>query len=257
VIACVSEKVDKRALAKRQLVPSSIQWKITPSRRVTVPLDVQIFQDSAHESEPPLAGPGDMFAGYGPCTCGIAINHPRYGRVVTTAGHGFQQEPGQTIEYPRTEARLVNARNVDKLGNTTTYSGYLVKSSITTDADYALIKPLIPSIGNYYRDQYEISGVVDPAAGDIRKRCYAMTSRARQPTLLSGIHGWLDIDGWPMSDLVLTTYVTQPGDSGCLLIDDQFRACGTLGGFVYVHGIKYSAFATVAKLLAAEQSNPV
>jgi hypothetical protein len=249
LICAVREKRPAGELGKTDLLPENVAWSRNSQEDVRVATDVQVIGESAFQAGP-VAGPGDRVAGVtfpqGPslaivATLGIAMRHPRFGMVITTAGHAVQGGPG-TVTFPAGQRPLVRVQNAGG-GAGADFTGAVVRSVRVEEADYALLLPTDDTpVRNLYQDTDSLAGLYIPEPPDVGKPFFALKAGGIQPTRLRGVFGVLTIDGFRLRDLILTDRVTDSGDSGCVLIDPSFRVCGMLVGFTTVEGKPCSVF---------------
>jgi len=253
VVACVNEKLPAAELAPAERVPTVLEWYPTSRSRVWVPTDVQTVGWSGMQTTA-AAGPGDFSPQTGGskpyCTVGVALDHPKYGAVLTTAGHAVQKHPG-IVEYGNAGPALA----LWNAGGGGSFGGQVLKSAITDAADYALIRaPAGVPIANLYQDFYAVAGWRQPDQQDVDTPVFVLSSGGFRETRLLGVKAWLEIAGWPMRDIALTPLVTRGGDSGCCLVDSSYRAWGLLVGYVTVNKVTCSAFASIHHTLSAENA---
>ncbi len=250
LVCGVREKRPAGELPRGSLLPGNVGWSRNSREDVQVRTDVQEIGESGFQAAP-VAGPGDLLAGVafpqGPAravvaSLGIAIRHPRFGVVVTTAGHAVQGGPG-TVTFPAGQRPTVRLQNVGGDGARTDMAGEVVRSVRVEEADYALLLPTDGTpVRNLYHDVDSLAGLHLPDPSDVGKPFFVLKPDGIQPTRVRGVFGVLTIGGFRLRDLVLTDPVTQAGDSGCALIDPSFRVCGMLVGFTTVEGKPHSVF---------------
>lgn len=250
LICGVREKRPAAELGKGALLPEGVGWSRNSREDVHVRTDVQEIGESGFQARP-VAGPGDLMAGVTfpqgtaraiVATLGIAIRHPRFGVVITTAGHAVQGGPG-TVTYPDNQRPVVRVQNVSDDGARTDFAGEVVRSVRVEEADYALLLPTDGTpVQNLYHDVDSLAGLHLPDPSDVGKPFFALKAGGLEPTRVRGVFGVLTIEGFRLRDLILTDPVTEAGDSGCVLIDPSFRVCGMLVGFTTVEGKPHSVF---------------
>lgn len=199
-------------------------------------------------------GAGDSVSyGNSSATVGMALEHPIYGKVITTAGHLVLGDRTGQVEYQEGGGPSVRLQAND--GSGVVIRGELIKAVVSEFADYALIKPLTNKASNYYHDVLGLGSVYQPIRTDLYKRLMLLTS-APTPvnTTLQGVHANLVVGSTDMRNLMLTQYVSHRGDSGCCLVDKSLNIWGTLVGGVEVDGHIYSAFAPAAVPIYYENS---
>lgn len=265
VICAVCEKRPRGKVAKEHLLPRSVEWSVNSRETASVRTDVQELGESGFQSAATAtvtAGPGDRIEGLSfggqtqavVATVGIALQHTRFGAVITTAGHAVQSEPG-TVEFDAAQRPTVTLRNVAADGTRTGFTGRLLRSARIPQGDYALIEvEEATPVGNLYHDLNSLGGLHLPQPEDVGKTFFALTSAGVLPARVRGVFGMFTIGDFPMRDLILTDAVTEGGDSGCALVDESFRVAGLLVGFVTIEGERRSVFMSAFWALTLEQS---
>ncbi len=234
LICGVSQKNRKSELSQAERIPSSIQWLKNSSKPRTLPTDVVESSDRILINQSSIVGPGDRVVrvrtGKG-AALGMAMLHPEYGRVVTTAGHLFPKQ------------RYRNEEVIVKSGDSE-FQGVVVKKVISSDSDYALIQVSDPEvIDNLYKDVELVGPFHTPNEMDIHKKVYVLTPVGRVQVICKGINGYFNGPEGIMQDLILTTWGTYPGDSGSCLVDKDYALWGLLVGSKTIQGQNYSVFA--------------
>ncbi|HEX6042468.1 hypothetical protein [Longimicrobium sp.] len=260
VVAVVHEKVPRDELGADEMIPGALEWRRNSREQVSVVTDVQPISDAGFQAGP-FAGPGDALARVTfpnrpgqvvVSTVGVALRHPKFGAVITTAGHALQGGPG-TVTYRPGHAPEVLLQNVGEDGARVDITGEVVRSVRVEEADYALIVPTDGTpIRNLYHDIDSLGGLFVPQPDDVGKRFFALSPQGVKDTRLRGVFGVLTIEGFTLRDLLITDMVTQAGDSGCALIDASFRVCGLLVGFAVVDGVRRSVFMSAFWALSME-----
>jgi hypothetical protein len=263
VVCAVREKQPRAKLPKEHLLPRKVEWEVNSRETASVRTDVQELGESGFQSTVAVtAGPGDRIEGLSfggqtqavVATVGIALKHPRFGPVITTAGHAVQSDPG-TVEFDADRRPTVTLRNVAADGSRTGFSGRLLRSARTLQGDYALIEvDEATPVGNLYHDLNSLGGHHLPQPEDVGQTFFALTSAGVLPARVRGVFGMFTIGDFPMRDLILTDAVTEGGDSGCALVDASFRVAGLLVGFVTIEGERRSVFMSAFWALTLEQS---
>jgi hypothetical protein len=252
IICMVPRKKPASELAEADLIPNQLTWSRNTREDAVLPTDVQEVGDAGFHAA--VAGPGDLVDSvvFPPAstthpivaTIGVALRHPRYGLVVTTAGHTVQKGAG-IVTYPPSHQPRVRVQNIRSDGAGGEFTGRVVRSARVEEADYALVVPDDGTpVGNLYRDQDAVSGLHIPAPEDVGKPFFALTRAGPRPARVRKVFGVITIGGFTLRDLIATDFVTGPGDSGCALIDTSFRVCGTLVGFATLDGVRRSLFAS-------------
>jgi len=237
IVCGVQTKVKKKELGPKESVPPQMLWlrqaktpRRIPTDIIEMPIDFQFRQGA-------IIGPGDRVvrneSSY--AAVGIAMRHPQYRQVVTTAGHLFSRGDERAQVTVESGSERV--------------TGTLVKRIINEDADYALIQIDDPCrILNLYKDRYAIGPPYSPSEDDLKRNLRILTPGVGPSTEVTcrGIHGHLNAAGGPpMSGLILTEDSTHLGDSGSCLIDETGSVWGLLVGGTCSQGPSYSAFMSV------------
>jgi hypothetical protein len=247
LVCLVAEKKQPRHLAPHERVPRRMSWAATS--RETRSLATDVVVPSPFRTATIAAGPGDQVTQPRPGTVGVAVEHPRYGEMITTAGHVFVQ-PGWTgtFEYDEDKAPVVELANAGPQAGTIT--GRLRKVAITETQDYALVKPDGTPCRNAYQDSYVLGDAYEADDGDLGKALFALAAGGSRSTALVGCHATVPIQDHPnVRHAILVQRCTYGGDSGCCLIDGDRRVWGLLVGF---NG-ENSVFMSIYDLLGPEQ----
>lgn len=259
VVCAVREKRPRAQVPKEHLLPRRVEWMVNTREKATVRTDVQELGESGFQSV--TAGPGDRVQGISVAgqteavvaTVGVALRHPRFGPVVTTAGHAVQSGPG-IVEFDPAQRPSMRLQNVAADGTQTPIAGALLRSSRIPQADYALVAIDATPVANLYHDVNSLGGLHVPQPDDVGKPFFVLTAAGVVQTRVRGVFGVFTIGEFPMRDLILTDPVTEGGDSGCALIDASFRVAGLLVGFVTIDGQRRSVFMSAFWALTLEQS---
>jgi hypothetical protein len=245
LVILVKKKIAPGKLRKSEILPACLPWQFGLLCEKQILTDVREVTSSFHHAAA-YWGPGDTLAERVSGTIGIAMHHPVYGNVVTTAGHVHLFTPDD-VSYALNSAPQVSLSNA---GTGTTISGRLVRAVRNAECDYALVVPDPDSIcGNYYcdsslNDSLLIRYPYTPGLAEVDNSVLYVISRdGCRPTVLRGIGLTHAIDAnYPMNNIIITDYATTDGDSGACLIDQQSRAIGLLVGYYYEGSKVYSAF---------------
>ena len=240
IVCCVKNKVPQKKLknlASDACIPPSLTWKRTRTAETALPTDVVEIRDAYFQQTAPLVGTGDVLAAAGEdavsghATIGIALQHPEFGPVVTTAGHAFIRNGEGSLRFDAGAAGL-RIFNAGQGVGANVFNVRPLKAVINAIVDYALLVPTDPGITprNLFEDTFNLTEPQFARPEDIGKRLFALTRRGRMPTTLLGVAGALEIGGVSMQGLLLTDRVTEGGDSGCALVDNKFRVWGLLVG---------------------------
>lgn len=251
VVVCVSDKVSRRAVPSDGRIPRSVSWKINSRRSGRIPTDVQRIGPGKFQGRP-VVGAGDIVAGYTPPggppvvvagTLGVAMRHPAFGAVVTTAAHVFGVRRFGATTFPDGHEPIVRVRNGGRGEPVVARVHRLVMGPST---DYALLSASDLPVENLYVDEEPLGAPYAPDRRDLGETAYVLTERGAVQTRLRGLHADVGIEGLAFRDLILTDYATVGGDSGACLVDADSRVMGLVEGTVEIDGRVCSAFTPVA-----------
>lgn len=260
IVACVSAKPQASYLKRADRIPQKLSWPITSKVLKKIGVDVQVA--SAGELHGVGLGVGDQISAVASPgsvprqtlgTIGIALQHPRYGRVVTTAGHVLVgATPGETIFAPGHELEV----SVRCTSQGPVLTAHAHKVAITADADYAILSPPpgIP-VDNLYHDSQPLGDPYVPDTTDLNKSAYFLAPDRPRLTCLRGIQGRLTIGGLDLTDVLITDFCTNGGDSGGCLVTPGSRPMGLVEGGARLNNNLVSVFTSVAWPLIREQAN--
>lgn len=211
------------------MVPRRVAWQVTTKRQAMMRTDVvEIPQASGREA---VAGPGDQASfRSNPGTLGIAVTHPFYGDVVSTAAHLLVPESAQgEVNYP------LNALPRISLTNSATgekFAGRVLRHVMSSAADYALVLPSqqFPA-RNLFNDELPFTATTTLTDADLGAALFAATSRGLISTVFRGLRAIIPVGSTVFVDAILTDHVTSGGDSGCALVTSDGYVCGLLVGF--------------------------
>lgn len=230
VCVLVSEKRSMRSLAAHERIPKHFTYRATSKTQGRIHTDVIALGGSFVRASA-FAGPGDGVLGPPPGTLGMALNHPEYGPVVTTAGHVFTS--GMGVETFQPGQRPVVLNNCG--GEACELKGDLLKIAVTDRADYALIRPYdAAACQNVFQDQVVLGRPYSPSPEDVGAApdLYVLTAAGPVATKLRGVDAEISVGSQGViRNVILTTRCTQGGDSGACLVDSAKRVWGTLVGF--------------------------
>ena len=209
-----------------------------------------------------FAGPGDRQREFrrpnrapvqASATIGIAIRHPRFGVIITTAGHALLSRPNIVI-YQRPRP-LVLLHNIRKAERPTPFRAQALKAVWTPVRDYTLLRPH-PSFeaANFYHDVLPLENVKTVVPEEVGTMAFVLTARGRKRTRIVGIRATIRVGPLRVRDAILTELVTREGDSGCALIDRERRVIGVLSGFSVINGKAVSVFTNPVTLLQRERA---
>jgi hypothetical protein len=262
IVCVVNQKIKKKDLDPgMELLPAEIEWPASRDKRLTVATDVQLiggpFQPAAAAS---VTGPGDdirrpMSGGASPerATVGLAMQHPLFGHVVTTAGHLFLNGPGNITWESDNRPRVMLANSLD---GGTSFRGIGLKAVVSSLADYALVMPENQApAANRFRDLHPIGGPYLPSADDIGSPLLVLSRAGIRKTRFVGVAASLPAGvAGVMRRLIVTTFNTEAGDSGSCLVDMQSRLWGLLVGSGEINGRAHSVFISSVVPLSMEQA---
>ncbi|HEX9944180.1 MAG TPA: hypothetical protein VGG03_19390 [Thermoanaerobaculia bacterium] len=221
VVFGVQKKIARKELERNRMLPKFLEMGAAPGWESRIPTDV-VEVEGQLEIQANQVGPADMVNPGLPleATIGIALRHPEFGNVVTTAGHAIPQGLGSGSRL------MVRSAGADFLAE--------VKRVVTNDvSDHALLRPENQDlVTNSFRDVTPLGPpyIPDPDH-DVGTQLYVLpANRDRLPTICRGLKGSVSIGHIVMSNLILTDPVTEGGDSGSCLVDSRWRAWGLLLG---------------------------
>jgi len=255
----VSDKVKLKSLSARQRVPRRIDWSFSSRKTKQIPVDVQVIGGS--ELHTTVLGAGDEISGFvspgnpprpAMGTVGIAMQHPLYGRVVTTAGHVFVgATPGEIIYPPGQEIEVSLRCAVDG----PVFTGHAHKVVITPECDYAVVSPPAGiKAENLYHDSQPLGPVYVPEPADLERPAYLLGIHDVRLTFLRGYHGRLAVGGLDLVDVLLTDVCTAGGDSGGCLVNQATRPMGLVEGVTRVDNRLMSVFTSIVWPLIRERA---
>jgi hypothetical protein len=244
IIVCVSEKVARGKVPAKSRLPRRIDWSDGHASG-TVAIDVQVLGDSGRHSH---AEPGDTLTTE-QVTLGVALEHPAHGPVITTAAHGFLSGPGE-VSHPQ-GGPLVSILRRDG-SQPSVISARLLYAILTDRMDYALLRS-DTAISNTYGDLM-LGGLYVTADVDIGRQFYALRKEGPRVAVLRGTAVDVPIDGQIQDDMIITTFVTEDGDSGCPLVHRDLRFVALLKGWAYLDEVRHSIWMPVIRPLIREQA---
>lgn len=237
VCVLVAEKHPVRSLSAHERIPKHFTYRVTSKIQRKIRTDVIALGGSFSRASV-FFGPGDGVVGPPPGTLGMALSHPQYGPVVTTAGHVFTSGTG--VETFEPGQRPVVVRNCG--GESSELRGDLLKVAVTDRADYALIRPYdTAACQNVFQDRVVLGQPYSPSPEDVAAApdLYVLTAAGAVATKLRGVDAEISVGPQGViRNVILTTRCTQGGDSGACLVDSAKRVWGTLVGF----NTEYSVF---------------
>ncbi|HKQ15482.1 MAG TPA: hypothetical protein VJT80_18750 [Steroidobacteraceae bacterium] len=218
LVCLVESKQPLEEIPKQQRIWKAAQWK-ERRRTYRIPTDVVAATPDLQLQQGVVLGPGDgAIFGAADATIGAAVDHPVFGRCLTTAGHLFGG--------PAAVGSLAQARASGLQFNV------LVKRCVLQlAADYALLQPTNPAdCDNLFRDRVRIGPVFVPTVADQNKPLFVLDQNGAVPTICRGVHARLNTVVGVFEDVILTTPVTTAGMSGAALVDSDSRLWGFLLG---------------------------
>jgi hypothetical protein len=252
VICVVGEKVALGDLdPETERLPEEITWPRGEARPGRLAIDVQVLARPFQRAAGAVAGPGDgVTAGTSQATVGIALRHPVFGDVVTTAGHLVLDTLGE-VTYPAGELPEIELASAGS--GAALFPGTALRAVRSTSVDYALVRPTALTCQNLFADQTPIGLPYTPSDQEIGAPLFVLSARGTLPARFLGVHGSLPVgDNGLMQNLLLTDFATEAGDSGSCLVDVQSRAWGLLVGFSQLDDRLCSVFISAALPLALE-----
>jgi hypothetical protein len=234
IVCGVKTKIKRNDIEKKDLVPRHFVWLKHASHPRRILTDVVEMPLNFQFRQGPIIGPGDTVTAEdgSSATVGIAMRHPQFGEVVTTAGHLFS---------PNDLDQNVTVKSGDAVA-----AGKLIKRVRNNEVDYALIQMKGSCrILNLFRDRYAVGPTHFPNEEDLNRelRILSPGGGGSIGVTCRGIHGYFRLPGGPaMSNLIFTEDRTQRGDSGSCLIDESGAVWGLLVGGTCDSGISFSAF---------------
>ncbi len=244
IVCAVKDKIKLKKLKPEEVIPKTVDWLKSSSSPKKLKTDVVKVPDKLEHQTGPIIGPGDKIirlSNNERGTIGLALSHPEFGPVVTTAGHVFNGSVG-------------NEKVEIRSGASTVY-GEMVKMDMGPDTDYALIRLDESSnakVENLFNDLYAVGPLYMVSQNDLGKKMTILTPSGDFDVTLQGIHGHFAWGGVTMTDLILTSWRTAPGDSGACLVTEDYAVCGLLVGNI---GDQFSAFASAYIPVLRENSN--
>lgn len=254
----VSEKVPSSKLRHRsEAVPKYIEWLPTSKMRKRLVTDVLELRPES-QRQAAVTGPGDgIQAAAGsipaqPGTLGVALQHPSYGRIVTTAAHLFTSDASSTdIAFQADSFPLVQLLNTSDTSQPQPFAGRLLRYVLDADVDYALVLPHpdFPA-RNLYHDQFPVHGPRDLESSDVDNVAFVATQQRLVKTIIKGVHARIQVGNSVVENAVITTRVTVGGDSGSALLTSNAEAAALLTGFAG----QFSVFLPLSTMLIRESA---
>jgi hypothetical protein len=240
VVCIVREKVREKDLRPSERIPKKISWRKQSKIPATMQTDVLSSKDFRLQDNA-VYGPGDWIirTNQRQASVGMALSHPTFGYVLTTAAHLFSAGfVGETVSVKSDNQQI---------------EGEVVL--INSTYDYALVRPKSSAakIANLFRDVYSLGGVYSMQQSDVqRNRSHDIlgASQKRKVTC-EGIHGSFNYDFGILRDVILTSNGTIDGDSGACLVNEDYSICGLVIGADY----RYSYFMPATYALFHERAN--
>ncbi len=240
-IVCLTtdEKRPVRQIDKRRRIPKSVSWT-ERRRRFKIRTDVIRAVPEMVLQLGTVLGPGDgVRFGTSTATVGAAVDHPHFGRCLTTAGHLFSG--------PSDEGATAIA-----VSNGASISTRVMRCVRAFGIDYALLRAAAQAdCDNLFQDLIRVGPLHVPGVADFGKQLFVLDNeRDSVETRCRGIHARLEIGNDVYEDVILCDRVTAGGQSGAALIDADNRIWGFLIGAL--NG--FSVFMPAETLLRIEQS---
>jgi hypothetical protein len=249
---------DIESTAPAQMIPRTVTW--TDVRGTTHDLLTDVAELQAPIASQAFAGTGDDLATSTgeQASIGMALRHPKFGDVVTTAAHALTASAGIT-EFPPTHAPRVRISQFR--GGAPTCQAAVLKIHLTRDGDYALLRPIEDvRCANLYRDEAIVNRPYIPGPGDLGRPVVVLGPAGVRRTFFRGVHAQLvhGPTGVLMTNLLLTDSATVPGDSGACLADvfnGDLRVWGLLVGTAVIDRVEFSVFTHALSPLLLEQAD--
>ena len=249
IVCCVTRKIPRSQLRPADRLPRMIRW--TEGRRFVrkIPTDVQEWGASGRQAF--FAGPADALThpvSGERATVGVAVDVPALGPVLTTAAHAIIPGPGE-VTFGANPPSLT----LSNIGEAGTMNATVKRATWTDAADFALLALDSGAPTNLFEDRLLVSAPFFPLPGDIGRAVFCLTSRGMIPMRYEGGAASIPVGGFPVTSALLATALpgaggTKSGDSGCCLVDDQFRLWGLLVGFASIDRRIHSVFQSPAPL---------
>jgi len=239
IVCGVREKLSEEDLDRSHIIPKNHYVETMPACRTRIPTDV-IPMSGHFRVHASVLGPSDIV---GPgmqlqATVGIALRHPTFGRVITTAGHAIPQgsSPGASI--------IVQSDGNNFIAQ------LAAEPRINQATDHALLRPDAQDlVGNFFRDVTPLGPPYIPDPNhDVGRQLYVLPAdRDIIPVVCRGLQGSVQVaPNLIMNDLIFTDQQTMGGDSGACLVDEKWRVWGLLlGAFPAVEGAEDGEFFSV------------
>jgi hypothetical protein len=243
LVCLVSEK---RIMAASGSVPPRIPFRLTSRSRGWIRTDV-VRVGKLRRARSLVCGPGDKVFGRSAGTVGIALSHPEHGPVVTTAGHVFTDSGWTGVrEFGAGERQEVTLRNVP---TGEPFTGELIKVVVTSQADYALVRPCLDfPARNAYHDAFPMGVPYQPSGDELGASLTVLAAAGERSTAFRGLQGSVRIgDEGLVEDALVTDRCTAGGDSGGALVDEFRRVWGLLVGFADECSIFMSPFVPIQR----------
>jgi hypothetical protein len=238
LVCLVENKPPLHEIPKDRRISGTVRWQ-ERRRTYSIATDVVAASPTLELQQAVILGPGDG-AGFSgaDATIGAAIDHPDFGRCLTTAGHLFGG-PGAVGSLAQARASGMQ------------FSAQVKRCVVQLAADYALLQPTQPcDCDNLFRDRVRIGPVFVPTPADQNKRLFVLDQNGAVPTICTGVHARLNTVVGVFEDVILTTPVTTAGMSGAALVDSDSR----LWGFLLGTFAGFSFFMPANLLLTQERS---
>lgn len=239
VVCIVQQKVPSADLQKHRRIPKHYARDTRKTGR-RIATDVVAVAPEFIPQSAAVFGPGDAVrAANERATVGVALDHPDFGRCVTTAAHAFEGRGNTCHVEIRTGGALLPATAHVR--------------PITDLVDYALVTVGAASqCANLFDDRHLIGPAHKPTEDDVGREVFVLLGNGSVvKTICRGVHARLEAPGELLTDCILTDCVTLAGDSGASLVDASWRVWGLLRGRL---ATTYSVFAPVHYVLARERA---
>ena len=249
LVCGVDQKIASDRLDSTELLPGIVPLQLLSTHTTRLATDV-IEITGQLQIEATVLGPADIVNPELPssrATVGIALRHPVFGDVITTAGHAI---PPGLSEGDRVR--------IESAGQT--FQAVILAVRIDQLTDHALLRPEgIPVLGNFFRDVTPLGPpfVPDPETDTGTELFVLFSSGVVQAVRCRGLQASLrTAPNVVMHNLILTDLVTRGGDSGTCVVDRNWRVWGLLLGAFRSQqaGQGFSVFIPAFRVLSLENA---
>jgi hypothetical protein len=241
IVCVVKEKVREKDLRPSERIPKKISWRKQTKIPAMIHTDVLMSKGFKLQQDQAVYGPGDWIirTNQGKASVGMALSHPRFGRVLTTAAHLFPAGfVGEKVDIESGNQKIEGKVEL-----------------IDSAYDYALVRPMssAANLANLFRDVYSLGGVYSVQQSDVaqNRNMEVLAASGKRKVICRGIHGSFDHDSGIIRDVILTSSGTNDGDSGACLVNEDYSICGLVIGADY----RYSYYMPATYVLFHERAN--